>query len=295
MRYEPHQSLIAPARLKPSPLRLGVGIMMMITVWLLLGHLMWSVIYAVLPPETSAQLLSTLDEASTPGGVIANLLLFGLLIVALSVPLRVLHQRDLISLIGPVALAVMQFWRVLRVLALLFLVTFLLPMPEGFNPDANLAFSTWLKLLPLTCLALLIQTSAEELAFRGYLQSQLAARFDSPLIWIGLPSLLFGALHFDPSLPLTNALVITLWAVAFGVVAADLTARSGTLAPAIVLHLVNNFSAIAVSSPVGYFDGLALFTYPFSFEDGDALLIWAPMDLLLLFCGWLAARIALRR
>ncbi len=30
----------------------------------------------------------------------------------------------------------------------------------------------------------------EELVFRGYLQSQLAARFRSPLVWIVLPSLM---------------------------------------------------------------------------------------------------------
>ncbi len=49
------------------------------------------------------------------------------------------------------------------------------------------------------CSACLIQTGAEELVFRGYLQQQLAARFASPLIWMVLPALIFGAVHYDPA------------------------------------------------------------------------------------------------
>ncbi len=86
-----------------------------------------------------------------------------------------------------------------------------------------------------------------------------------------------------------------LWATLFGLAAADLTARAGTLGPAIALHLVNNFNAIALAAPEGAFDGLALYTYPFSLASSEALIAWAPIDLMILFCSWLTARLALRR
>jgi DNA-directed RNA polymerase subunit RPC12/RpoP len=43
----------------------------------------------------------------------------------------------------------------------------------------------------------LIQTGAEEVLFRGYLQQQLAARFASPIAWMVLPSAIFAL----PALP----------------------------------------------------------------------------------------------
>jgi hypothetical protein len=46
--------------------------------------------------------------------------------------------------------------------------------------------------------------------------------------------------------------------------------------------------------PQGQFDGLALYSYPFSMEDGDAFWVFMPIDLMILVCGWLTIRLALR-
>jgi len=110
-----------------------------------------------------------------------------------------------------------------------------------------------------------------------------------------LTSVLFAALHYSPATQQDNAWLIVLWAGAFGVVAADLTARSGTLGPAIALHLVNNTLAIALMAPKGNFDGLALYSYPFSLQDSTVLMQWMPVEMMVLFCTWLVARLALRR
>ena len=295
MRYGPHENLVAPARPSAALRLLAGGIILTILIYYTLNYLTWMVLLAVLPADMGSELLASLGSSGTPLDVILSLFLFGLLSMAIHMTLRILHQRDLRTLIGPIHQAATQFRRVVVALALLFLVVLLLPMPDELSPVPNLAFSRWILLLPLTVLALLIQTSAEELAFRGYIQSQLAARFPSPLIWIGVPSMLFGLVHYDPSLPTMNAMVIIAWATLFGAAAADLTARSGTLGPAIALHMVNNFNAIAIAAPDGAFDGAALFTYPFSLASTDALFIWAPVDLMILFCAWLAARLALRR
>ena len=295
MRYDAYDPLVAPARATPGLHVLATGIVLTVLIYYVINYVLWMVIFAVLTVDQSNAVIATVDQPRTPGGVIANLMVFALLTASLAVALRVLHQRSLLSLIGPVPRAVMQFRRVLIALAILFAAAFLLPMPDEITPEANLPFRRWIRLLTVTLVALLIQTSAEELAFRGYIQSQLAARFPNPAVWILAPSALFGIVHYDPSLPTQNALIVVLWAALFGMAAADLTARSGTLGPAIALHMVNNFSAIAIAAPQGPFDGLALFTFPFSLASADELMTWAPVDLMILLCGWLVARLALRR
>ena len=79
------------------------------------------------------------------------------------------------------------------------------------------------------------------------------------------------------------------------VIAADLTARSGTLGPAIAVHFVNNVIGILIVGTEGHLSGMALAVVPFGPDDTElmryAMLIEVPM----LLCMWLAARIAIRR
>jgi membrane protease YdiL (CAAX protease family) len=170
----------------------------------------------------------------------------------------------------------------------------LIPMPESVAPTPNVAVGTWAAFLLPALVALFLQVFAEELIFRGYLQSQLAARFASPVIWLAVPSVAFALLHFDAANYGGNAWIVVLWAAAFGIVAGDLTARFGTLGPATALHFINNFSAILIAAPDGMFDGLALYSYPFALDDTRAITAMMPVDLLVLFCGWLAIRLSLR-
>lgn len=295
MRYDAHERLVAPARATAQPLLLLVGLVMTALIFMAL-NLGYSVVHsALIGPEAWDRLTRELADGSTPRAVLINLFLFAMLIVALSATLRALHNRGLLSVIGPPALALRQFRQVgLAVLALYALLS-LLPTGEVLTPTANLAPGKWLMLLPLALLALLIQTGAEELVFRGYLQSQIAARFSHPVVWLLVPSAVFAALHFDPSMHGDNTWLVVGWAGLFGLAAADLTARAGTLGPAIALHLINNFSAIVLVAPEGNFDGLALYTYPFSLDDSSAIWAWAPVDIMTLFCSWLVARLALRR
>jgi membrane protease YdiL (CAAX protease family) len=295
MRYDAHEHLVAPARATAQPLLLMGGLVMTALIFVAL-NLGYSIVHrALIGPEAWETLSRELASGSTPRAVLINLFLFALLIVALSAALRALHNRSLLSVIGPLPLALRQFRRVGLAVLVLYAVVGLLPSGEMMTPTANLAPGRWLMLLPLALLALLIQTGAEELVFRGYLQSQLAARFSNPLIWLLIPSALFALLHFDPSMHGDNTWLVIGWAGLFGLAAADLTARAGTLGPAIALHLINNLSALVLVAPEGNFDGLALYTFPFSLDDSAAIWAWAPVDTMMLFCSWLTARVALRR
>lgn len=294
MRYDAHETLVAPARASSGLNRLAGGLLLLVPIFLALSFAYATLLPLLFGPESWAEVQEGVGQASTPTGVLINLATFGLLIVALAVVARIVHRRDLRTLIGPVPLAVRQFGRALGAMVVLYGVVALIPMPESVAPAPNIAFGTWFVFLLPALVALFLQVFAEELIFRGYLQSQLAARFASPVIWLAVPSVVFGLLHFDAANYAGNAWVVVLWAAVFGIVAGDLTARFGTLGPATALHFINNFSAILIAAPEGLFDGLALYSYPFALDDTRALTAMMPVDLLVLLCGWLAIRLALR-
>jgi membrane protease YdiL (CAAX protease family) len=159
----------------------------------------------------------------------------------------------------------------------------------------NLSFGLWAVLLPLSLVAVFVQISAEEVFFRGYLQQQLGARFRSPLVWMLLPSILFAFGHYQPLEAGQNAVMITIWAGLFGLLMADLTARSGTIGPAIAVHFMNNVAALLLTSLPDSLGGLSLFHTPFGMEDTEQLRAWLPVDFAMMIVMWLAARVALRR
>lgn len=294
--YSDFEQLVAPARPSATPLRLILGLILCAVLVFTFVMLASAVLDSAMSEDARAELNTSLDTGSDPAGVLGNLFIFTFLLMALDITLRQVHGRTLPSIIGDWQTAKSQFRTVFFYLAGLYVVLMvLMPSDPDIAPTRNVEFGTWILYLPLALPALLIQVGAEELLFRGYMQSQLAARYGRPMIWILLPSLVFGLLHYDAELNGDNAWLVVLWAAAFGVVAADLTARAGTLGPAVALHFFNNFYAIFLAAPSGYFDGMALYTYPFEISDDRAIWAWAPVDLMMLFVSWLTIRLALRR
>ncbi|MFQ5439742.1 MAG: lysostaphin resistance A-like protein, partial [Paracoccaceae bacterium] len=112
---------------------------------------------------------------------------------------------------------------------------------------------------------------SEELVFRGYLQQQLAARYSSRWVWWVLPALLFGLAHFDGESTGVNAWLVVADTFLIGLIAGDLTARTGNLGAAVGLHLANNTAALLVMATEGTITGLSLFVTPFAITDARAM------------------------
>uniref|UniRef100_UPI0039E68891 CPBP family intramembrane glutamic endopeptidase n=1 Tax=Phaeovulum sp. TaxID=2934796 RepID=UPI0039E68891 len=206
---------------------------------------------------------------------------------------RLLHGRSGTTLFGPAARALNDFWRTALPISALWIV--LLPLSASDpNVGRHLNLGQLLVWLPLALPGLLVQTGSEELLFRGYLQQQLAARFHSPLVWAVLPSLLFGALHYAPAEFGPNALLMTAWATLFGLFAADLTARTGSLGAAMGFHFATNFAAVFLVGLYGNLDGLALFNLVINTRDPAQVIPFLTLDLLAMVVSWLLARLALR-
>ena len=289
MDYARYAPMIADAARAPSLWRLLLGSLTVITVamgWMVgvVGVAIWAL------PEVLAVFQG---RDITPADTPQETLFFLLMIVGLGVgawtAARFWHKRGLRSLMGRGA-------RVLRHFVLAACVTFAMAafvfaltfsIAEPLVP--NLDLSVWLMWLPLALFAVALQTGAEELLFRGYLQSQLAARFRSPLLWLVFPSILFGFAHFGPGLPLSAALTYVAFAALFGLMAGDLTARTGSIGAAWGMHFANNTLAILVVAVQGSLTGLGLY------RSGDIVtaLSLCPLvilDLMALALVWLLIR-----
>ncbi|MEL7014291.1 MAG: CPBP family intramembrane glutamic endopeptidase [Pseudomonadota bacterium] len=290
MSYEPHDSLIRPGRTSSNPARLIIGCVMVVAVYLSLAFLFAQYLPAFIGADA---VQAAYDEDST-SYVFLMLFQFVFMIVALSMVLRTIHRRQLRTLIGRRDRAIRDFWLCVKYLAPLYIVFWVMPMPEGLQLEAHLQLGQWLFFLPIALCLVMIQISAEELLFRGYLQSQLAAQFRQPLVWIAIPSVLFGLLHYSPALAGENAWMLVLWAALFGVAAADLTARSGTLGPALALHFINNVFAILFAAPEGNLDGAALYTFPLELDTPGLAGTVLPLEILMTLCAWLCCRLAIR-
>ena len=292
MTYKLHERLVAPARNKSDILRLIFGLVMITMLYMVMVMLGGHVV-SVIVGDAWMQAIATSPGLTSPGQMLTILGSFGFMIIAVCLVVILLHHRSPITLLGGFRIATAQFFKamsnLLPYIALLAAFAF---MTEDLQP--NLTLGLWLSILPLTLLFLLIQVSAEELVFRGYLQSQLAALGLHKSIWILLPAILFGLMHYDPIIMGSAAPWVVLWAIFFGVLAADLTARSGTLGPAVAFHFAINFLSIGVVGIGDYLGGLNLYFYPFSITDTSKLLAYLPLDTIGMLLAYFFVRLALR-
>ena len=246
-------------------------------------------------------------DATTAIGTLLQFAAFGIPLAGMVGLLHLLHRRGFWSLIGDPQAAWLDLRRVTFAVVLLLLALDLLPPWAGAVDGAEMRNpALWLALMPAALLALLVQVSAEEMFFRGYLQQQLACLTPARWVWMGVPSALFGLVHYWNGFGAADGAVWAIWAALLGLACADLTARTGNLGAAIGLHLANNMLAVLLFGVQGWpASGLALFTYPYADPDtlaaplSSLLSLGAVVHLLIqaasVYVMWLTARIAIRR
>lgn len=293
--YTLHDDFVAPARLQAELWRFVAGMVLAAFAYIMLNQVFFQMVQGFISSDRM-QFLRDVQRGASPVAMYVLLFTFGFMSLSVGISAQLLHKRSFATLLGPLRACWEDFFSVTIVVVGVMMVVFLLPpwgMDAPFVP--NMPLTTWVLLLAPSLVFVLIQTSAEEIVFRGYVQQQLAARFSSPLVWMILPAVLFALGHYLPDTAGENALMIAVWAGAFGILMADLTARAGNLGPAIAVHFWNNVSAILIISLPGDLSGLALYLTPFGMDDTEALRAWLPVDFVMMFVLWLAARLAIRR
>ncbi|MCM2563406.1 CPBP family intramembrane metalloprotease [Lutimaribacter sp. EGI FJ00015] len=298
MTYSPHRDFAAPARPSAQMHRLVLGVILIEGANSGLRWLLDAGLQAL--PFISAQ---AVWYGSTRAGLLIQLLSFAFLGLAVLVVAKRLHGRGFASLLGPPLHALRDMRLTLVAIFALFIVIDLLPPFWGDTAGAQLRnLPLWLLTLPLALAAVAIQTSAEELFYRGYIQQQIAARYRQTLIWMLTPNIMFALAHWQPGDFSVQGFQYVLWAFLFGLAASDLTARTGTLGAAMGFHLANNAYAFLLFGEVaGPDSGLALVLFPQG-SLAAALSASGPFfsapylaELVGIALMWLVARAAIRR
>lgn len=296
--YLAHRRFIAPAMARPEVGRIflmlfGFEMALMLTPGLILNFA---------PGPVARAFADDLTALGTTLGFAA----FGLTLVMFHFLGRILADRGIGSMIGPWAWVKSDF-RTVVVAVLLVLVAVeaappFIDLSEVAEVRNTVTWALWL--LPAFA-AIALQSFTEEVVYRGYLQQQLAVLSSRPIIWMGLPSFLFGLGHYFNGIGPADGVLWAFWAGLLGLACADLTARTGNIGAAVGLHTANNlFAAVIVSSIDWPGSGLALYLYPSfdpaSYDLGLEALIapWAVFEVLIsvlnVLIMWLAARTALR-
>jgi len=239
------EAFVVPARRRPALWRTLVGTLVAGALWLfIIGFCL--------------ALASPLGGAATRAGLLLFLGSFAGLLAGVVLAAAVLQCRGPGTLIGPGGLRPRAFCVGVAAAAAAAMVAGPLTL-AATAPTQQMSLATWAAWLPLALPAVLLQSAAEEVAFRGFLMQSLAARFASPLAWWLGPALLFGLLHWNPQGLGANAWLGVVATTAIGLLLADVTRATGNLSAAIGLHFANNVMAmlvVAMPSPVS---SLALF------------------------------------
>lgn len=212
---------------------------------------------------------------ATAGGLLATLASFLGIWLGVWIAMRAFHREKLRRLFGNSArLSRSGFLNGFVAVLITSIVTelcYLVIIPDvGRGP---IGIGTWLLfLLPILFFAF-VQTSSEELLFRGYLQRGLAYRFRSPWIWAVLPTIVFTALHWNPGAVLGMNIGVAISIGAFAALLALLVYATGNLGAAMGAHFGNNIVGFLLISHDDTLGGLALFRAPPL--DG---LAWTPTE-----------------
>ncbi len=181
-------------------------------------------------------------------GFILILLSFVVGLMALWLGLAVIHKRPLKSIITPYQN--IRWSRVGFGFGVWFLLIAGLEILSYFiSPETYLFQLEWKTWLPLVAIALLImpmQTSFEELLFRGYLLQGLGLAFNSRLVALVLTSVAFGAMHLaNPEIHEFGLWLMMPYYIGMGFFLGILTLMDDTLELALGIHAANNIFGAA--------------------------------------------------
>jgi uncharacterized protein len=233
--------------------RYVLAIPLILFFWFILGSI----------PYAAALLLQGFELGGVQEYLLLNLSFWffglGLAIATLSI-----HRRSLLSLVS--ADKSIQWRRIAQGFAVwLALLLVSVAISYGLNPgqfEWTLNWGTWLRFLPLALIMTPIQTTVEELFFRGYLMQGLGLLTQQRWLVMLLSAIVFAVPHFANPEMAASPVVLALYYLLFGLVAALFTLKDNRLELIIGMHAANNLvGALLVGYPDSVFNTPTLMRY----------------------------------
>ena len=182
-------------------------------------------------------------------GLILMIGIFVGVLVALFLSMKFLHKRSFKSLITPYKK--IDWNKILFGFSLWLLFSFffegILYLIEPSNYSFSFDLKSFLPLLFIGLFILPIQTTAEELVFRGYLLQGISHYYKAPWLALLITSVLFGLIHSaNPEIAKYGALPMQLYYMGAGLFLGLITIFDDSLELAIGIHAATNFFGAVV-------------------------------------------------
>lgn len=190
------------------------------------------------------------DFTTTPVGTLGLFATFAGIWLGVWIAMRLVHNEPVRYLFGASSrLSTGDFWRGFGAVVLTSVLSealIYLVWPEMARGDISIG--QWLVYLIPVALLCFVQTSSEEVLFRGYLLRGLANRFRSPWIWALLPGLAFLSMHYTPDMGLYDILLLVFTIGALTAALTLIVYVTGNLGAAFGIHMGNNLFAFVMVS-----------------------------------------------
>ncbi|MBZ9662600.1 CPBP family intramembrane metalloprotease [Mesorhizobium sp. ESP-6-4] len=248
---------------KTNLLRLFFGTAIVIAFWMAATAVVLfagTYVYIVwrLPGPSTGQYMQ--DFLASPVGILSALSSFAGIWIGLWVTMRLVHGEPLSALFGVTrCIAGGDFLKGL--VAVLITSLFSEVLLYWLQPEiarGPITLSSWLLFLTPIALLAFLQTSSEEMLFRGYLLRALARRFSSPLVWAVLPGLLFTSLHWNTASTLAINASVFISIGTFALLLTLLVYVTGNLGAGFGAHLGNNLTGFLLISHQEAYNSFAL-------------------------------------
>ena len=233
--------------------RYVLAILLILFMWQILGALPSAAffIWAFLSGGTRSRHLPFNPATSySAGGFVAFMLASVFFIGGIFLALRFIHRRPFRTLVTPARS--IAWGRLFQGFGLWFVLATLMSGVEALLFPGRYVLSLDLKrFLPFVILALIfipIQTSAEELFFRGYILQAVGLRLRNIWVLSAISGLLFGLPHLLNPEASVNYPLLGLYYFSFGFALAYISLRDGRLELALGAHAANNLFSVLIAN-----------------------------------------------
>ena len=269
---------------KTTLARMILGVVLVVVVWTVSTFITVSAgayLYAMQSARSGEAANSNVVASfmTSPAGVLAALLSFAGIWLGTWAVMRWIHREPIAALFGNSRrISRADFVKGFAAVVITSLVSeVLLYLLRPEIGRGSISIGSWLLFLVPVFILTFIQTSSEELLFRGYLPRGLAKLFKSPAIWGVIPTIMFTSLHWSPTTSPSMNMAGLSTIGAFAIVLMILVYVTGNLGASFGVHLGNNLFGFLLISHQESYNAFALFTAAPLEGPG-----WGPSDALLI-------------
>jgi membrane protease YdiL (CAAX protease family) len=243
-----------------------LGILTILFVWQIIGSIpvVFLIFWALMDGNPATYVTATgLEGIDVTVYFVAFMLASWAFVAGIFLAVRFIHQRPLRTLVTPARS--INWGRLFQAFGVWFVLIALTALLEAVLYPGRYVLTLDLpRYIPFIFLALAlvpIQTSAEELFFRGYILQGFGLRIRNIWVLSLISGLFFGLPHLLNPEASANYFLMGLFYVAIGAVMAYVTLRDGRLELALGMHAANNlFSALFANYTDSVMPTPALFT-----------------------------------